>query len=357
MIVLKRSLLLLLCPFVSAAHASDWTLGSTSYLQFDVNRFDSDRVEISDDASARRIRLGFEIKHASGVDARAEYDVPSNTWTDLFARYRFGGGHGVRIGQFRQPFNLDQLTSGRWTMMQERALPSALAINRRLGVDYQYVQPNWTVTASAFGQTLGGLDDGQGLAMRGTWLAWREGGDFLHFGMAVMQEEPDIGSSRFSARPEAGLANRVLVDSGRLAGVDRILRSGVEGVWVGGPYSLQAEYLRAEMQRDAGDFQGQGYYLQGSWFVSGHQRRYKDGVMDGPKIEGDMGIELALRWSHLDLDDGAVQGGRARNVTAGINLYPRQNLRFTANYVLARSERRGLNDDPSVLELRAQLLF
>ena len=66
--------------------------------------------------------------------------------------------------------------------------------------------------------------------------------------------------------------------------------------------------------------------------------------------------QVGLRYEGLDLDD-VVRGGEENNLTLGVNWYWRTNFKFMANYVAVESERRGIEDNPNIVELRAQLMF
>jgi phosphate-selective porin OprO/OprP len=56
-------------------------------------------------------------------------------------------------------------------------------------------------------------------------------------------------------------------------------------------------------------------------------------------------MEIALRYSTLDLNDGAVvQGGELDDITLGFNWYFNPNMRLMFNYVHGSFER-GLTDE------------
>ena len=68
-------------------------------------------------------------------------------------------------------------------------------------------------------------------------------------------------------------------------------------------------------------------------------------------------VPAALPAPAPDVDDGAVLGGEENNLTLGVNWYWHTNFKFMANYVMVESERRGIEDNPNVLEFRGQLMF
>ena len=348
---------LLLCSAAACAD-DDWSVVGGGNLQFDWARFDNDRFAFDDDSGFRRARLSLSAKSTSGIETRIEYDLSANAWTDAFLRWQVAPGHSLRFGHFKQPLYLDELGSDKVTLFMEQAAPSAFAIGRRLGAEYAWTGSQWAITGTLFGNNLQGLNAGHGFALRGSGLLLRDESGFVHVGASVAQESPDSRSARFSARPEAALATRRLADSGTLDGVDSIDRAGIEFAWVRGPWLLQSEALAGRFARNLGDFDGSGWYVQTAWLPFGQQRGYKQGVIDAPNVEaGTPAIELGLRLSELDLDDGSVRGGRQSNLTAGVTWWISRDIRLMANWIKVDSNRGAVVDDPRILTFRAQLTF
>lgn len=348
----------LLLGLGAPATASEWSLSPGLNLQHDWLQYRADRVDLGDTHDFRRARFALTAKYGKTLELKAEYDAEATVWTDAFARWSFGSGHALRAGQFKVPIYLDEMTSDKVTLLMEQAAPTAFAIGRRLGVDYAWVAPRWTFAAMAFGQNLQGLNDGEGYAVRGTWLPLQDEGGFVHLGVALATESPDAGTARFAPRPEAGLAGGRLVDTGTLRGVDRIDRLGLEAAWVHGPWLLQSEYITADVDRAGGGFRGDGFYAQAGWLPFGQSRGYRNGVIDAPKGDGTgPAVELGLRLSRVDLDDGAIAGGTQSAIGAGVTWWLRGETRLMANWIHLDSERRGVKDKPNVLEFRAQLAF
>ena len=71
--------------------------------------------------------------------------------------------------------------------------------------------------------------------------------------------------------------------------------------------------------------------------------------------EGGWGaLELAARFSYLDLDDQEIRGGREGNVTLGLNWYLLANARISVNAIFGRVSHQG---DVAFLQTRFQLDF
>ena len=351
-------------------------LGIALKYQYDVDRFSNDNGGLADAQTNRRKELGIYAKKKGVYDATAVYDFQARTWLDVYARVQtkalFGTDAGaVRAGFSKTPVGLEGNTGTGATTFMETALPTqAIYAGRRIGADWALVRPTWLVNAGYYwGGDLQGDSDGHMTALRAAWTPRKAPGDVLHLGVSASRETPDATvdgrgittppGARLRARPEAGLTAVRLVDSGTLAPVDRIDRQGLEALWIGGPWSLQGEYLQARVHPAAApSYRGRGWYAFGSWVLTGESRSYSDGTAGDVKPNGPHGaVELALRYSELNLDDAPVAGGTEKNWTLGANWYLSRYLKLQANYVHARSDRRGVAVDPNIIEVRAQIAF
>ncbi|MCP5473914.1 MAG: hypothetical protein H7A19_03640 [Rhodanobacteraceae bacterium] len=340
------------------ARADDWKWSANGNTHLDWNRTNEGDQSTSL-SGIRRSRIAVGVKAPNGFDAKAEYDVHSDVWTDMFIRWRPNANHAVRVGQYKQPLYLDEQTSDRYTMFMEQGLPSSFSIARRLGVEYVYARGPWRATVSTYDSDAEGRNGGTGLGARVVWAPINTETSVVHFGLAATTEAPDSKSARFNSRSEASNFSPRRFDTGSIAGVSDIRRTGLEALWIEGSWSVQGEYLRADLARSgASDLSFDGWYVQTSWFPSGDRRGYKEGAIDGPVLgEDGRAFELALRVSHLDLDDGLVRGGNTINVTAGATWYLNKNVRLVANYVHVDGERGSAIVDPNILETRIQLSY
>jgi phosphate-selective porin OprO/OprP len=351
-------------------------VGLSLKYQYDVDRFSNDDGRLVDARTNRRKEFGFYLKKKGVYDATVVYDYRAKTWMDTYLRVQSKAFLGSDLGAFRigfskTPVGFEGNTSTGATTFLESALPTqAIYANRRLGVDWAWERPHYLVDAGYYaGGDLNGGSDGHMVAARVVWVPRNQPGDVLHLGVSASQESPDGSTdgrdiytppaARLAARPEAGLAGK-LVDSGNLTPADRIDRSGFEGLWIHGPWSLQGEYLHAAVTLQDGhpSYHASGYYAFASWVVTGESRPYAGGNVGNIKPQGAYGaLELAIRYSELDLDDAPILGGRERDWTLGANWYINRYLKLQANYVHASSDRRGVSVDPDVVEIRAQIQF
>ncbi len=340
------------------------TVSFEGLLQSDHYWYDSDRAPLDGDPGdgddsdhgIRRAELVLKGDGPGGLDWVVGYDAEGENWLDVNAGFDLGGGHAVRVGQFKQPIGLEELSSSKNNdFLSKAAATNAFATSRRLGASYGYAADNWSVTASAFGRNLtSGGAHGAGHGIRATWAPVNEGGRTLHLGLAYVNHDTDADTLRLRARPGADMSQR-LVDTGTMADTDRLATTGVEAMWVRGPFKLQAEYMDATVDRyGADDFGASGGYVSGLWNITGETWGYKNGTPSTSKPDGNHLWQLGLRYDTLDLDDGAVAGGTLDTLTAGVNWYWKSNTKLMLNYVKVNSQRGGIGDDPGIIELRAQ---
>lgn len=260
----------------------------------------------------------------------------------------------IQAGHFNEPFSLEELTSDNYGTFMERALPNALVPSYNVGVQVSnpILGDRATWAAGVFRETddrgYGQSEGGANFTGRITALPWYEadGARLLHLGMSASERNPRAGV-QYSSRPETHLTSKYL-DTGLLDS-DNALLLGGEAALVYGPLSLQGEYVQSQVKRDAADdVTFNGWYAQASCFLTGERRPYKKsaGVFDrvrplanlGKKSDGSKGwgaVELAARYSSLDLNDSDVRGGKLADTTVGVNWYLNPNVRLMADYTLA----------------------
>lgn len=355
---------------------NDITLSATGNFAWDNAHF-SGTPQISDENGMRRREFGATLKRDGVWDAMVYFDFESKSWLDVFVRFESEAFLGrdvgkLRIGYMKVPVGLEGVTSSRAGTFMELASPiQAIYQGRRTGVEWTLERDRSLFQLGGYGgQDLQGDNHGQTYAGRAVWTPRKAAGDVLHLGIAASHENPQgytdgrgvefEPTARLRARPASSLSDVRLIDSGSLAPVGHIRRTGLEGIWIRGPVSMQSELLRADIARDDGlpDYRADGGYLAASWLLTGESRAYSAGNVANPKpAHGYGAVELAARYSTLDLDDGAVGGGRQHDWTFGANWYLTPYVKLQANYVRANATRNGVSTSPEAVEVRAQVHF
>lgn len=320
----------------------------------------------------RRVRLFVSGTLYEHFRFKAQYDFAGGDAEvkDVYVeRTEIPGIGTLRIGHFKEPFSLEQLTSSKYITFQERSLADVFTPSRNAGVmiydDALESRVTWALgafrDADDFGEGFGD-DSAYNVTGRVTGQPWvRDEGHLAHLGLSYSHHFRNDDPVRFAARPEAHLLPR-FADTGMVEADDLDLVNA-EGALVLGPWSLQGEYTHVFAGGTGSSSDFGGFYLQGSTFLTGEHRSY-DGskgvfgrVRPKRNFDGDGGPgawELALRYSHLDLDDGSIEGGRLDNWTLGVNWYLNAHLRATLNYVRSNPDGRG---DADIFEARFQAEF
>jgi phosphate-selective porin OprO and OprP len=328
-------------------------------VQADYDFFSSDRAQIDDQSEVRRAELVLKGK-TGAFDWIAGYDAKADKWLDLNAKYAFNDKIGLRFGQFKQPIGLEELGSTKHNDFVSKAMiTNSFALSRRLGAQLETGGKQWTASVSAFGAELTpNRAHGSGYGLRGTYAPVLQDTDTVHLGLSYVNYDTPNDTKSFSARP-ADLSLVRLINTGSLLRADRVSTVGLEAAWLHGPFKLQGEYMQTHVKRYAPstDFDANGWYISGMWNIGGQKWGYKNGVIRTPAApDADM-WQLGVRYDSLDLDDGSVLGGTQKDLTVAVNYYWRANAKVALDYTKVSSDRRGLSDDPNVLQARLQFYW
>jgi phosphate-selective porin OprO/OprP len=344
---------------------TDWLFSSED------DTIKSDVGEQEDGVEVRRARLYFSGLIYGNVKYKLQFDFAGGqaVLKDAYlALPDFALGE-LRLGHFKEPFSLEELTSSKYLTFLERALPNVFVPSRNMGVMIHNTASEERITAAIglfrdtddFGE--GQDDGGYNITGRVTALPIYEnkGAQLLHLGAAYSYRNPD-DSIHYRQRPEAHLTDR-FVDTGTFA-VNQADLVGLEAAWVNGPLSLQGEYMMADEDRLGGSDVGfDGYYVQASYFLTGEHRKYKtsEGAFSRTKPKenysaagGPGAWEVKARYSGLDLSDKDITGGQLDDISAGVNWYLNPNTRIMWDYVHADKDDVGEAD---MLMMRLQFDF
>lgn len=346
--------------------AGDFSAKLGGRIHLDYVMADEDSIAADDNMFFRRARLAMSGSVGRDWKYYAQYDFAENSLgaRDLYLQYTALDNAAITIGQFKQHFSLEELTSSNDIMFMERSLPNLFAVAHAVGVGYKYAANNSTFGVSAFGNDVGVENEGDepiNFSTRYTIAPIKTDDSVLHFGIAyVMNNMDDAESLRLRQRPEARPSNGGLrlIDTGNIANVDDFNRYGLEFAYSMPGFAVQAEYMAGTVGRNSGnpDMDAGGYYVQASFLPGGATRSYKEGIVGAPTNRTGQ-WELKARYSFLSLDDAdaGILGGEETNITVGATYYVNPNVRFLGEYVMADAEIGGVNEQPNFLQFRAQV--
>jgi phosphate-selective porin OprO/OprP len=330
-----------------------------------------DDPELNNGTEVRRARIFIAGQVFNDWKFKLQTDFAGNevTLKDAWLSYIGVDVADIKVGNFKEPFSLEEMTSSKYITFMERALPNAFVPSRHLGVGIGHYGNKLTAAAGIFGGTVNADndngDEGNSFAARVTYSPINEGRRLAHFGVYGEYANPTDDEVRYRERPESHIANVRLVDTGTLEDVDKTSKWGLEAATVVGPFSAQGEYIGVSVnRRQETDPNFYGWYMQASWFLTGESRPYKKGVFGRVKplsVVGKGGYgawELAARLSKIDLSSSGVDGGYEKDFTFGVNWYATPTIRFMANYVNVLDQKKeGVSTKPYLVELRAQIDF
>ena len=353
-----------------AAKGADFKLQIGGRLMVDAAFYDDDKTDLSNGTEIRRVRVGVEGTIYSVWDYEAEFDFSGNEADvkDAWLGYSGFKSAKIKIGNFKEPFSLEEQTSSKYITFMERALPNVFAPGRNIGIGFNSQGKNWALAGGVFSEGVGdesAKDEGYGASGRLAFAPVNEKRNALHLGLSLAARVPDDESESvaFDERPESHIAEKLL-DTGDITNVDHYITYALEAAYVLGPISIQGEYIATKVKREKGfeDAGFDGAYIYASCFLTGESRPYKAkkgkfGRVKPISKDGFGAWEVAMRYSTLDLNDGVITAGEMDNITFGLNWYANPNVRFMANYIMVDTDEKAGNDDPRIFQMRAQVDF
>lgn len=279
----------------------------------------------------------------------------------------------LTLGISDPAFSLESVSQSSALTFMERGLAvTALSEGKSGGVSFLKRSPHSILNASLllFSINQDNLrEKGQGVVLHYVYSPVEYGkADSVHLGGSFSYRiNSSEDSTRFRSRPEVATVNDYFVDTGAVAGAERVSRLSLEASQVLGRFSWQSEILGARVHRAGfSTVEFWGAYAYASWFLTQDRRRYDFGSgsfeqvqVGSPVFQGGAGaFELGLRLSYVDLTDQDITGGKERNLSLGLNWYLNQRARLMFNLVkvldLDRPGSEFDGQDPLIFSLRAQ---
>ncbi|MDQ6860322.1 MAG: porin [Verrucomicrobiota bacterium] len=354
-------------PVFAAASELKLTLGGFIQAQYEAGdvfafegRFQPANGEIKDRFRIRRARInasgdyaeqfefklegefaqsdvGLTVRDPSGVTQASNSTRTAFGGTDLFVNWHRVPEFNVKVGQYKAPFGLEQLTPDTKLFVNERSLvTTALTPERQIGVQvwgkpFASVMPEQKDLLTYYAGIFNGT---------GRNITVNDNNEFMYVGRVEVQALKSkilnndaslkFGVNGLTSRDESGTtispALRETSD-GSLAGYTLTSAGerdayGIDGTLHVGPFDLVAEYMKERIRPrtvrniapNFAEFQPDGYYVQGSYFVV-------------PKK-----LQLVAKWESFDPDQ--LANDDIHSITGGVNYYIKgDDIKLLANYI------------------------
>jgi phosphate-selective porin OprO/OprP len=364
---------------------SDGALSSTTHA---ISATGADTFDI------RRARLGAKFKFAKNYSGEIVFNTVGAVnvldvgYMDVswFEKAKF------RIGQFKMPYSLEQLTSSNNIDFIERSFVDAYIPAKEIGAQvfgeptkgmtYALALSNGLPAANAVGSEADVRTSGKDLVGRVTFNLSEAMGDketVMHGGFAFSRGDSALGTGlggnrSTESRGASFYTSPVIANIGLGSKEIERTRYGVEGAYATGPFKVQGQYTVLSNEFDLATSGGvivrhdrdiKTYYAEALWTLTGEKwaDRYKAGAFGAmkPKVEFNSdnftggAWEVGARYSKFDASEyniAALQGtlstgstlnnglttnaggyAEAKAYTIGVKFVANPNFRIMADYV------------------------
>lgn len=294
----------------------------------------------------RRAYLGVDGTMPGGFGYRADIDLANSgvEVTDLYLTWKANPKVTVTMGQFKPFWSMEEMTSDLFTSFMERgAFNSSFGFERRLGLGATYTGKAVMVQGGVFTDNVADLnaDTNNSYSVDGRVVFMpRLGQGQLHLGLSGHYRDFNDASAtaRYRARPFVHTTDLRLIDTRAFSAMGE--RSfGTELAYVSGRFHASAEsHWITALRPGLSDPTFNGGYAELGYLLTDDATVYKNGVYDrirpkNPITKGGIGaIQANLRYDWLDLNSGAVIGGRQQIAGASLLWIPTDYVRFILNY-------------------------
>jgi phosphate-selective porin OprO and OprP len=315
----------------------------------------------------RRARFGFDGTAFGKFKWRieAEYVKQAVNLLDAYVQYPLTPKLTVTVGQHKAPYGLEANSTDALNTFLERGLASnafgAVAAERRVGASLTYASDRINAQFGVFGSGEGiqrssstTPDEAFSFNGRFVWEPINDTDKLVHVGVSgyyathLASNSVSLGD-RPGSRVDGGqLVSASITGTNPPTGIQTGAKAakylGAETALVRGPFSLQGEYGKLWVDRfgTAPTVSFDGFYVFGSWFLTGESRTFKNGTVDRVKPfkdfepgSGSGAIELVARYDQLDLTDTKLSplARKGTTWTGGVNWYLNPNTRIIFNYI------------------------
>jgi phosphate-selective porin OprO/OprP len=347
----------------TADDAFEFKLGGR--LQADYDRFDglyTKNGKTADASYLRRARLELAgraysvwgYKFAINLDGDTNFKEASVSYLGL-------DPVTFKVGRFDPDFGLEKATSSKWITGIERNMAYDLApwVNDRDdGLGMQVSGSSGMFYGSAGFNRADSNNDDNGKSrnnynLRAVVAPFASAGNVLHLGLNYAYSDADKADGRIRTRMAVRGVSETNSNGNRPELAGRVREAfendrvwGAEAAWATGPFSVQGEYLRRDLDARSSsvrnDREASGYYAQVAYTLTGESRGYK---LDGGKFDkikpSDKRLgawEVFYRYDRIKVEESDFIDNGVKGHTLGVNWYANEAVKVSGNYLKARAK-------------------
>lgn len=320
----------------------DVTLGIRARLQLDWRQFDPTIDEDTFDFRTARVGIAGDLTRHLSYEIEREIDREGSfrAWKDVYLNWKTLDWLRIKAGRFKMPFGLEQNTGATETDFAYRSLASTvIAPARDRGAMIHGELGRLIYEVGVFDDDGDNAEleqerfalEGQDLEAVGPSYAGRLQADLLRlFPLPDLAKSANFGFAYTTAYVPEGLNS---LKGEAVWGADffervyvkgRRQRLGAQFDWTPGPTGVKAEWMQSREQRlnqsnrneDLSDFVTTGWYVSGTWFVTGEDK--DDNINPRrPLFQGGIGaVELGVRFDELGFRSASAAGPAFTNPRA-----------------------------------------
>ena len=342
----------------------------------DANAYRSTSQKWADQFDIRRARIGFQGKFQNDFTFEMVWNAAASDSSNIdtgWINYGAKKEAQIRVGRFKQPFNLEELTSSNNIDFVERSYVNQFAPGKKVGIMLHgipmdgttygvsvFQENNSTVTASGNVQYAG-----RATANIAKLADMKD--SVLHLGLGATDGSYDSAVSS-SAADVAGISLRneprgvdpvfKLTNNTSASYASKISKSliGLEGAYAINALKLQSEYIEARYKHydmgNSGALEADGkvkvYYIAALYNITGESWAdvYRDGAWGAVKpksnfsTSGGLGAwQVGLRYSayNAEVASGTVTGSPKGNTsTLGLTWFINPNARVMLDHAFTK---------------------
>ncbi len=305
-----------------------------------------------------------------------EYSFIGDSYKDMYIGYKnkidfLGLKYRTKIGNIKIPFSLETYTSSKYITFMERAMTDSFAEGRKVGaellvskkIEKNRVNAFISIFSNSMNERIENKIDQPGYALRLTYGYQFRKNHLFSLGTAQFVQDMKGEDVKYNQSSESNFVREKFI-SVKVKDVDVVQKNNIEFLYIYDKLFFQSEYTRVSLNSLVDKYFFNGYYLEGSYFLLGQGRKYKfnNSTLSKVKPGKDGSIELAFRYSYLNLNDNGEnglnpeKGGTQTDYNYGVNWYINNELKFMVNYIVSKPTQTDEYDGMLQI-LQARVLF